>query len=238
MKKLFFASFAFAISITCATHAATLNWWQQPTICKLSTTNCYVSMGAGYDAGMWDATGNCRGMKLICPNALTDGADEPKPMGKSDLAKGTGISTDFDTSVLADGCFGARKTSANGTQASVGGNFVNVYCRGVLDDYDEIVTTGEIKTGTQPTCAELAEREYVAVVNGRCYGKRYAARDYYIECGSALLPTRMIVLNGAHYESGTSSDIPENQTDANKKFELMYKTSQEQHKKYFQPTAE
>lgn len=190
-------------------------------------------MGTGYDAQLWDASASCRGMKLICPNALTAGGDEPVPMGKTALAKGTGIKADFDVTALADGCFGARKTAANGTQASVNGKYVNVWCRGILDNPDEIVATGEITLGAQPTCANLAENGYAAVVNGRCYGKYYNPNEYYIECGAELLPNRLIVLNGADYMAGTSANTPVTMDDANNKFKSMYEVSKQQHEKYF-----
>lgn len=237
MKRLFFASvFCFGVAANVAMAATSSTpWWLQPTVCRISTTNCYISMGAGYDPGMWDANANCRGMKLVCPGALVAGGDEPTPMGKTELAKGTGIKSDFDTNALADGCFGARKTSANGTLASVNGKYVNVYCRGVLDSPDEIVATGEITTGAQPTCNQLAENGYAAVVNGRCYGKYYNPSEYYIECGSALTPSRLIVLNGADYMAGASANTPATLDAAQQKFDSMLKVSQTQHKKYFEP---
>ncbi len=235
MKKLFFVSLLAILGAPAAFGASSTPWWQQPTICRISTTNCYVGMGTGFDAGMWDASANCRGMKLICPTALVKGGDEPVPMGKSAISKGTEIKKDFDTGVLAGGCFGARKTSANGTLASVNGKYVNVWCRGILDDPDETVATGEISTGAQPTCATLAERGYVAVVNNRCYGKYYNPNEYYIECGSDLLPTRLIVLNGADYQAGPSANTPATMDAAKTKFDSMYKVSREQHEKYFKP---
>jgi len=235
MKKLLFVSLLALCSVEPAAFGATSStpWWRQPTICRISTTNCYVSMGAGYDAGMWDASSNCRGMKMICPRALIAGGDEPVPMGKTAIGKGTGISKDFDTNILADGCFGARKTSANGTKASVNGNYVNVWCRGILESPDEIVATGEITLGAQPSCSQLAENGYAAVVNGKCYGKHYNPKEYYIECGGELLPKRLIVLNGADYEAGTSANTPTTMAAAEEKFKTMLKVSQAQHEKYF-----
>ncbi len=233
MKKLFLLSLL-GFAVTGGAFAASSTpWWQRPTICRISTTNCYVSMGTGYDAQLWDASASCRGMKLICPGALTAGGDEPVPMGKTALARGTGIKADFDVTVLADGCFGARKTAANGTQASVNGRYVNVWCRGILDNPDEIVATGEITLGAQPTCANLAENGYAAVVNGRCYGKYYNPNEYYIECGTELQPNRLIVLNGADYTAGTSANTPATMDAANERFKSMYNVSKQQHEKYF-----
>ena len=45
-------------------------WWEQPTICRLSPSNCYASMGAGYlfdtsDPDSWDITSKCWGKKYI-----------------------------------------------------------------------------------------------------------------------------------------------------------------------------
>lgn len=213
----------------------TTKWWQHDKICKLSTTNCYPNMGAGYEPGMWDATGNCWGYKLICPDALTTGEKVATEMDKARIAKGDGISKDFDVNVLGDGCFGVRKTSANGTLATVNGNDVYVWCRGVLSNYDETVATGEIitkSTTPQPTCKSLADDGYVAVVNGRCYGKRFDTRDYYIDCGTELTPSRIYILNGADYIVSTKATQMK-QSDATALFEEMYKTSQTQHKEYF-----
>jgi len=233
MKKLFLLSLLGVATTGGAFAASSIPWWQQPTICRISTTNCYVSMGAGYDRELWDASASCRGMKLICPQALTAGGDEPVPMGKTALAKGTGIKADFDVTALADGCFGARKTAANGTQASVNGRYVHVWCRGILDNPDEIVATGEITLGAQPTCASLAENGYAAVVNGRCYGKYYNPNEYYIECDSELLPNRLIVLNGADYTAGASANTPSTMDAANDRFKSMYNVSKTHHDKYF-----
>ncbi len=231
MKKLLFLSTIVALGTSA--NAATVKWWQQPTICRISNSTCYAAMGTGFDAELWDTSGNCRGMKLICPAALTAGGDEPKPIGKTDLAKGTGIKQDFDTSVLALGCFGARKIQNNGTLASVNGKYVNVYCRGVLDAPDEIVATGEITLGTQPTCRTLAEKGYAAVINGKCFGKYYNPSQYYIDCGAELKPSRLIVLNGADYNAGPSANTPASQAAADTLFKQMRDRSTTQREKYF-----
>jgi len=208
-------------------------WWQQPTVCRLDPTNCYSAMGAGFDSGMWDATANCWGLKLICPQAMRTTTDEPTPVGRGDIADGRKINSDFDVTVLNGDCFGARKTTANGTRASVNGTYVNVWCNGILDNPDEIVASGEITYGAQPTCARLASDGYVAVVNNRCYGKRFNDSEYFIECsGTDILPSRLIVLNGADYNTG-GANIPTNARDADAIFDQMYQTSQTQYKKYF-----
>ena len=70
-------------------------------------------------------------------------------------------------------------------------------------DYNliENVANGSILARTkQPTCTELAEYEYAHVKNGRCYGKRYAEPEYYIDCSRGDDNTRLIVLNGANYK--------------------------------------
>lgn len=208
-------------------------WWQQPTVCRLDPTNCYSAMGVGFDSGMWDATANCWGLKLICPQALTTKQSDPVPIGRGDIAAGKSISPDFDVTVLNGDCFGARKTTANGTKASVNGTYVNVWCNGILDRPDERVASGEITYGTQPTCARLAADGYVAVVNNRCYGKRFSDSEYFIECtGSSITPNRLIVLNGADYNTG-GANVPVTAQDADAIFDQMYKTSQAQYKQYF-----
>lgn len=228
-------------SILCAmfcgiSHAATTPWWLQPTVCRLDPTGCYSTMGAGFDSEMWDATSNCWGLKLICPDALLDGSRTAQPMGRAEIARDGGkkISTDFNTDLLGpDGdCFGRRKTSENGTVASVGGTLVKVWCPGILDNPDETLTNGEITYGTQPTCSQLAENGYVGVENGRCYGKYFDSAQYYIECGDTLEPTRLIVLNGADY-TASMNGAPTDATAAEQLFDKMYSVSQAQHAKYF-----
>lgn len=205
-------------------------WWQQPTICRLDPTKCYSSMGTGYDPEYWDATSNCRGVKMICADALTNKSiTEPQAVGRAEIAAGTMIDSDFDVTVLNGDCFGSRKTQANGTQAIVDGNKVNVWCPGILNSNNvEQVASGEVLvSGAQPTCQSLANDGYVAVVNNRCYGKYYSDSEYFIDCGTnaKLQPERIIILNGADYTTGASS-APMYQADANKTFDQMYETSQ------------
>lgn len=237
MKRLLLISLISGIWSVGAS-AATLQWWQQPTICRASSVTCYPSMGTGYDYELWDKDSDCRGMKLICPAALVAGGTEPMPISKSKLpADAKVIKKDFDTTVLASGCFGARKTQNNGTQASVNGKFVNVYCRGILTNPDEIVTTGEITLGAQPTCQELADNGYAAVVNGKCYGKYYNPSEYYIECGTDIIPTRLIILNGADYMAA-SKNTPSTKAEADVIFKQMQDISSVQRAQYFKGTEE
>lgn len=207
MKKLFTVSLISCLGFfAMAGGAHAVSWWLQPTVCRANPTNCYAGMGAGFDSGMWDGVGNCWGLKMICPEALTTFHTSPVPMWKSAIAGYQGIKQDFDTSVLSGDCFGARKTTANGSMASVDGTFVKVWCAGILDNPSETLATGEIKTGTQPNCKDLAANGFVAVLNQTCYGKFYDFSDYYIECaGTAELPTRMIQLNGADKIVGISA---------------------------------
>ncbi len=236
MKRLFM--FAIVSEILAAlggsAHAATTTpWWQQPTICRMNPTDCYVGMGAGYDNGMWDAGGNCWGMKLICPEATVATNAAPVPMGRTEIAAGTGIKRDFDTDILNGDCFGVRKTTANGSMASVDGNFVNVWCNGVLDNVDETLPTGEITFGTQPTCRDLAPNGWVGVLAHQCYGKFYDPAQYFIECdGNSLLPKRLIVLNGAD-AMDTSGDYPTDTNAAKELFDKMRSVSDAQRAKYF-----
>lgn len=236
MKKIFIASLI-SINAAVTAHAA-IPWWQQPTICRLDPTNCYPSMGSGFDTELWDADSNCWGMKLICPDAVTSGtlssySSDAYPMGKQEIASGDRINRDFDTNVLNGDCFGARKTMANGSMASVNGKFVNVWCNGILDNPDEILPSGEITFGAQPTCNALSQNGYVASLNGRCYGKYYDMAEYFIECdGTSLLPSRLIILNGADYNSGITG-APSDKNAADVIFDKMYSTSKAQHAKYY-----
>jgi hypothetical protein len=232
MKKIICSSLFAICSLTA--QAAT-PWWLQPTICQLSPTKCYPSMGAGFDAGMWDATSNCWGLKLICPDAFVSGGGyDPVPVSKTTLMAGTGIKADFDTDLFfaADGCYGARRTAGGGAYAVVGGQQVKIYCTGVLRNPTETLANGEITTGPQPTCAELAADGWVAVQNGNCFGKQYSVLDYFIECdgGTYDLPTRIVAIRGASSfvtgGSGASGGgIPATQSAANSLFDLMMQTS-------------
>lgn len=231
MKKLF-AFACFSTALTSANAVTLSNWWQHETICRINTTNCYPNMGAGYDREEWDANGNCRGMKWICPNATLPENRDPILIGRTELARGTGINKDFDTNILNGDCFGSRKTIENGTKASLNGKYVNVWCNGVLDNPLETLPGGEIAS-VAPSCAELAENGFAGVLNGRCYGKQYDTAKYFIECATpgALMPSRLIILNGADY-GPASADTPIDTKSANAKFEQMISVSAAQRAKY------
>ncbi len=230
MKKYFLIS---ALSMICANAFAAVPWWQQPTICRFDPTNCYPTMGAGFDKGLWDTDSKCWGLKMVCPAALSANPSDPMAISRRDIERGIGIKRDFDTAVLNGDCFGARKTTANGTMASVNGKFVNVWCAGVLDNADEELPNGEITFGAQPTCETLARDGYVAVVNNRCFGKYFDDTEYYIECdGGATTPNRLIILNGADPSSAQGA-TPADKSAADAMFNKMLGTSQKQHKKYF-----
>lgn len=232
MKKTIMS---FCITLCTIAAANALSWWEQPTICRISPTDCYVGMDAGIDRELWDTSGNCWGMKMICPDATVAGGRNPVPMERAAIAGGHGIKPDFDTNVLNGDCYGARKTTANGSMASVGGKFVRVWCPGILGAPDEVLPNGEIIiNGRQPTCAKLAADGYAAVQNDVCWGKHYDVSKYYIDCGNADadIPARLIVLNGADYTTGTTN-APTDRTAADKLFDEMYSVSSTQHGKYF-----
>ncbi len=214
MKKLFLLSLFFAVSDA----ISAIPWWEQPTVCRLNPASCYTTMGAGYEREMWDAGSNCWGVKVICGDALTN-TNNATPVGKTTISRGTNISSDYDLTVLNGDCFGVRKTSTDGTMASVNGTMVRVWCNGILSNVDETIETGEITYGAQPTCSTLAPDGYVAVQNGKCYGKYYDTDRYFIQCDNET-PT-LIVLNGANYETGTTS-YPQTQADADAIFNRMY----------------
>ena len=223
----------FCITFTSGAFAAPLEWWQQETVCKLDPTECYSTMGVGYDRELWDSSTGCWGMKMICPEALTTGEYLPVAVSRKDIETGVNINKDFDTSILNGDCFGVRKTSGNGAMASVNGQYVRVWCNGILDNVDEYLENGEITYGAQPTCTELAEYGYVATANGKCYGKYYDQSQYYIECnGNDTVPSRIIVLNGADY-TASSSNAPTDSSAASKIFDSMQSISESQRKIYF-----
>ena len=127
------------------------DWWNQETICTIDETRCYRALTNGI-SDEWDTTSGCRGMKYICPNALTSGGDEPVPMERNTIAAHTGISPDFDTDVYvsAENCYGARKSKNGGAMVSVNGDYVRVWCNGVLSNSTETLQYGEITISNAP----------------------------------------------------------------------------------------
>lgn len=240
MKKIISISI-FILLGTTITNAATFTpWWMQPTVCRYIQTSCYDKMGVGYDSEVWDAGSNCRGMKLICPDALTETASEPQPIGKKALNDKNFVKSDYDTNLLntADACYGRRKTSNSGSMAVVNGKDVKIWCPGILNyvniDILEELDNGEIaKDNKEPTCKELAKYGYVATENNGCYGTEYDISEYYIECeGNDKLPARIVKLNGA--DTGSASDnTPQTLSDANKLMDKMYSISKQQKAQYF-----
>lgn len=215
MKK----AFLFSLCFISANAFAAIPWWEQPTICRLNPSTCYTAMGAGYETEMWDANANCWGVKLICGDALTN-TNRTTAVGKTEIAHGTNINPDYDTSILDGDCFGVRKTSTDGSMASVNGTMVRVWCNGILPHVDETIENGEITYGTQPNCESLAPNGYVAIANGNCYGKYYDTSRYYIQCNGEI-PT-LIVLNGAEYDTSGRATYPLTQSDADAIFNRMY----------------
>lgn len=224
MKKAFLLSLLF---ITTNAVAVT-PWWQQPTICRLNPANCYTSMGVGYDSEMWDANANCWGMKLICGDALTN-TNNPTFVGKTEIAARTNINEDFDLNTLNGDCFGVRKTTSDGSKASVDGQMVRVWCNGVLEsnDIEETIEHGDVaKTDHEPDCQALANNGYVDIQNGKCYGKKYDQSRYYIQCKNDK-PILIILNDATNYEDDLSVNdkqwgYPTKQEDANAAFTRMY----------------
>lgn len=234
MKK----TFAVSLLCTMAAYAAFgADYWlmMTPTVCKLDTSECYSKMGAGYEREKWDATGQCWGQKLICPEALTSGGSMPVAMTKDAIKKGTGISSDFDTNILNGDCFGKRKTSADGSMASINGTMVPVWCNGIVSSVYDYTTNGEITDQKQPTCRQLADIGYIGLQENGCYGRPYDYTKYYIECdenSDSFTPSRIIILNGAEYITGTTS-APIDKNAANSIFDNMESVSERQREKYF-----
>lgn len=222
MKKII-PLFIFGI-ISGAAFGAT-DWWNRDTICTIDETRCYNAQTPGIDFSFetgWDVSGGCRGKKYICPNALTAGGYDPVAMERAAIANGTGIIADFDTSVYVanNNCYGARKSKNGGAMVSVNGEYVRVWCNGILSNPTEELQYGEITNGAQPTCTALAADNFAAVLNGKCYGKYYNPDNYAIDCNGEV-PV-LILLNGANYNP-TGRGIT--QSDANSTFGSMVTTS-------------
>ena len=208
------------------TPIASAFWWMPPTVCKMDTTKCYKVMGMGFDEEMWDSTSKCRGMKYVCPDALVTGGDEPELIGKRDLTNPKLVKHDYDTSLFDTSleCFGMRKLSNDGTQVYYNGKYFNIWCDGILSNVDEVLENGEVSFTFQPTCESLAKDNYAAIKNGNCYGKYYDSQKYALECGTGLIPTRIISINNADYGS-YPDHLPVTQNEADKIFEMMYENS-------------
>lgn len=203
MKKQF--AILFVGCTACGTAlGATLDWWNQQTICTISDSLCYAKNTRGVD-NEWDVSGSCRGRKFICAAALSRNASDAVAMERDDIIHGNGINSDFDTGVYvaAEDCYGARKTSQNGALVMMNGEYVRVWCNGILSNPTETVANGEI--GPAPTCRELADMNYVATLSGNCYGKRYDPSKYSIDCDGEN-PV-IIVLNGAQYNPDINNFI-------------------------------
>ena len=231
MKKcILFAILSIVYLNNTANAADAADWWNQATVCKYDTSRCYTTMGAGFDPEMWDATKGCRGMKYICPNALKQPSQNPELIGINNIAQM--INSDFHPDLLGESgdCFGKRRT--DGTQVMVNGNYVNLYCHGILNKSDETLNDGEIVFGTQPTCETLKANGYIAVENGKCVGKPIDESKYYIDCGKELLPERLVLLNGAEVTTKNTGNAV-TQQQATELFNKMYKVSLNQKKQYF-----
>lgn len=238
MKNFFI--FLSTLIIT-ASAASAANWWNQPTVCSIINDKCYTNMGAGFDPEIWDATGlagnGCWGMKYICSEALKQGSNEPVLIGQKDLGNKTIVNPDYNIDQLSDSgdCFGRRKANKAGNEVMVNGTYVKVWCDGVLNRSDETLANGDILYDEkQLTCGSLKQNGYVAVENGKCFGKYYDENDYHIECGNddKVQPKRIVILNGAEYKKHNYSG-PITVADAEELFDEMLSVSKKQKNKYF-----
>lgn len=205
-------------------------WWEHDEVCQIDDTRCYNTYD-GIDTEEWDASAGCRGLKYICPNALTTNVSDRVTKTRAQIASGTDIKVDFDinTYVSNDDCYGARRTRNNGATVSVGGQYVRVWCNGILDNpAAETLPNGEFTTGPQPTCRELAEYNIAGILNGNCYGRTYDTTLYAIDCNGES-PV-LIVLNGANYDPNARGLTA---ADATSTFNSMISTSATKRGIYF-----
>ena len=226
------------LSIVCLTAKADdAKWWNQPTVCKYNPKKCYTVMGAGFEPEMWDTSANCRGMKYICPNALKTPSQKPELVGIKNIENM--INPDFAPDLLGESgdCFGKRhsKITKENVFVMVNGDYVNLYCHGILNKPDETLADGEIiyNHDEQPTCESLKTDGYIAVKNGKCVGKSIDDSKYYIDCDKKnLLPKRLVLLNGAEITTTNTAAIT-TQKDADNVFNTMYSASKKQKTQYF-----
>lgn len=215
------------------------------TVCRLIPTKCYTTMGAGYfydtsDPESWDITSNCWGKKYICVDALSDtyvnshNVTDRAALGRKEIADSSRINSDFDLAVLNGDCFGARLVKDGGAAVKVDGNYVNVWCSGILDDLHFTIKdsfdNGDTTSGAQPTCSQLSTYGYVNIQNGKCYGKQYNLDEYRVQCNGDN-PT-LIVLNGADPDSASNTTI-KTKPQATAQFNVMFDSAKKLHKDYF-----
>ena len=214
---------------------AASNWTlATSTVCRRDPTECYTKMGIGYESQIWDNDAKCWGQKLICPEALDDpNAFIPVAKTINDIKKNNGINPDFDTDVLNGDCFGVRRTSANGSMAYWDEEMVPVWCENVPVDWVADVPNGLIADPI-PSCRDLADWGFIAIEEDGCYGKEYDYNQYYIECNNdgEMLPSRIIILNGAEYITGTNANAMDTNA-ADDIFDEMESVSERQRGKYF-----
>ena len=223
----------FTLCMVSSTAFGITDWWNRDTICTIDETRCYNASTAGVDFSFdtgWDISGGCRGKKYICANALTTGATERTAMERADINSSNNINPDFDTTAYVSGedCYGARKSKNGGAMVMLNGNYVRVWCPGILSSPTEELTYGEITNGAQPTCSNLAADNYAAILNGKCYGKYYSPDNYAIDCNGDV--PMLVLLNGANYNPGGRGM---GQSDANALFGSMVTTSAGQRGIYF-----
>lgn len=244
MKKLLIL---LSICSVTSVHAADTEWWLKDTICRQNPDKCYLSMGIGYDSGYWDSENKCWGMKYVCDDSIGESSEDGKVLlSIKKLTEAQEKNKDFDFTQLntSSRCFGTRKTKDGGTKAMVNGEYVKVFCTGVLDSDNVRVANGEIalnyKGAGQPTCRDLADNGWLNILNNnKCYGKRYPLPNYFIECDSEQeANTRVIVLNGnTNYVanvSGTSSgNYPVKADKAAQVFDEMQTVAQKNHYEKF-----
>ncbi len=219
-------------------------WWEQDTICRINSNNCYSSATKGINMESWDDTSKCWGKKIICAKALAlKNSSDNTEVAKKDISNTSYVNADFDTNKLSKSgeeyCYGQRKTKSNNTQAMVNGTYVKVWCPGILDNADDSTQNGEITFGTQPTCNMLAEKNYIAVIDdkNKCYGKKLST-SYYIDCSDSTndKPSQLIVLNDADINA-PQGNTPQTMADAKAKFQDMHKTSTDRKSVAFKNTT-
>ena len=234
IMKRFIVSCLALLAFGTVLHPAAANWWEMQSICKPDNTTCYKSpMGRGFEVGFWDTGAGCWGMKLVCGEALIEPQFDSEPKSKSDLAGNVGISTDFDTNVLFGGCFGARKITGGGSMTLINGQEVKIWCPGILESPDAVdLPNGEAQPNPQPDCEFLADREYVDILNGKCWGKKFPRPEYTIVCENGF--ARLFIMNGAQEITPIrSSSIPATQSAANAIFDDIQRAASERRSKHF-----
>ena len=220
--------FIFPVGVLFLNSAYSFVFQGHPTICRPDIFSqisfCYnVGLNkTGYDFDALDQSAKCKGKKIICEKAIVkDGNFGDQALSKNEIENSLIVSKYFDTNILNNGCFGIRKRDSSGLYAETNKGNVKIWCKGVLDSYDEEFLNGNIVLNNQPKCSDLTQKNIIDVQNGNCFGKKIKEK-YHLVCDSLGKNVEYII-----DDNGDKTLIDDNLVekitvkDVNAKFEKM-----------------